>query len=292
MEHEYGNAQSSTVDAELELCLCQDVKLSEGVLSTVYIGPTGIFAVANSAPDPEDLYQALRELLGTARFRLYFSGKGLYEAHRGFVGGPLDDDGLTEQITNWAYSEPALWEPSRQEDFAHRLRRADGISRGQYTDEEGNVYILKKGEFYPASARSTEVMFYLTLFGGALGFHRFYMGKPFTGLLYLFTGGLFGLGWFVDLLSLFCGVLKDKRKCYFTPLQNPLKKLLALPLGIAFTAVLIFMQLSVYAGGLAVLNQSVSGQLKQADPAVADQLRQNLDGFIQSMKDMISDASA
>jgi hypothetical protein len=34
---------------------------------------------------------------------------------------------------------------------------------------------------------------------GALGFHRFYLGRIGTGLLWLFTGGLFGIGAFVDL---------------------------------------------------------------------------------------------
>jgi TM2 domain-containing membrane protein YozV len=39
-------------------------------------------------------------------------------------------------------------------------------------------------------------------FLGFFGVHRFYMGKIFTGLLYLFTGGLFLLGWLYDLYTL------------------------------------------------------------------------------------------
>ena len=42
----------------------------------------------------------------------------------------------------------------------------------------------------------------LLTFLGAFGIHRFYMGKIFTGILYLFTVGLFGLGILWDFLTL------------------------------------------------------------------------------------------
>jgi TM2 domain-containing membrane protein YozV len=42
----------------------------------------------------------------------------------------------------------------------------------------------------------------LLTFLGFFGFHRFYMGKVFTGLLYLFTAGLLGFGILYDFLTL------------------------------------------------------------------------------------------
>ncbi|MGB0597704.1 MAG: TM2 domain-containing protein [Rubripirellula sp.] len=42
----------------------------------------------------------------------------------------------------------------------------------------------------------------LLLFLGLFGVHRFYMGKYLTGLLYLCTGGLLGLGFAYDALTL------------------------------------------------------------------------------------------
>lgn len=42
----------------------------------------------------------------------------------------------------------------------------------------------------------------LLTFLGPLGIHRFYMGKVFTGILYLLTGGLVMLGVLYDYLTL------------------------------------------------------------------------------------------
>ena len=42
----------------------------------------------------------------------------------------------------------------------------------------------------------------LLTFLGLFGIHRFYMGKWLTGILYLLTGGLFGLGYLYDYWTL------------------------------------------------------------------------------------------
>lgn len=46
------------------------------------------------------------------------------------------------------------------------------------------------------------VSFFLCLFLGVFGVHKFYEGKVGMGVLYLFTAGLFGIGWFVDLITI------------------------------------------------------------------------------------------
>jgi TM2 domain-containing membrane protein YozV len=51
----------------------------------------------------------------------------------------------------------------------------------------------------------------LCLFLGVLGIHRFYVGKIGTGLLWLFTGGLFGIGYIVDLILIILGSFTDKQ---------------------------------------------------------------------------------
>ena len=42
----------------------------------------------------------------------------------------------------------------------------------------------------------------LLTFFGLFGIHRFYMGKVVTGIVCLLTGGLFGIGWLLDLWTL------------------------------------------------------------------------------------------
>jgi TM2 domain-containing membrane protein YozV len=46
------------------------------------------------------------------------------------------------------------------------------------------------------------VAWVLLTFLGVFGIHRFYLGKWFTGMLYLLTGGLFLIGYIYDLWTL------------------------------------------------------------------------------------------
>lgn len=52
--------------------------------------------------------------------------------------------------------------------------------------------------------KSKGVAYLLWLLGifGWLGFHRFYLGKWGTGILWIITFGLFGIGAFIDLFTL------------------------------------------------------------------------------------------
>lgn len=46
------------------------------------------------------------------------------------------------------------------------------------------------------------VDFFLCLFLGYFGVHKFYEGKIGIGIIYLFTLGLFGIGWVIDIFAI------------------------------------------------------------------------------------------
>lgn len=53
-----------------------------------------------------------------------------------------------------------------------------------------------------ARLRNKWVAFFLCVFLGYVGAHKFYEGRIGSGLLYLCTFGLFGFGWFFNSISL------------------------------------------------------------------------------------------
>lgn len=57
---------------------------------------------------------------------------------------------------------------------------------------------------------STTVEFFLCLFLGGAGVHRFYRKKYGTGILWLFTCGLFGIGWLYDCITILIRLIKEQ----------------------------------------------------------------------------------
>ena len=58
--------------------------------------------------------------------------------------------------------------------------------------------------------KSKWTAFFLCLFLGYLGVHRFYVGKSGTGIIWLLSAGLGGVGWFVDTVLILIGAFRDK----------------------------------------------------------------------------------
>ena len=50
--------------------------------------------------------------------------------------------------------------------------------------------------------KSSGTAYALWFFLGFLGIHKFYLSKPFMGIICALTFGLFGFGWFIDLFTI------------------------------------------------------------------------------------------
>ena len=70
------------------------------------------------------------------------------------------------------------------------------------TSSNINTNTNVNGAIFGMRPRNKWVAFLLCLFLGYLGAHKFYEGKGGMGILYIFTCGLFGIGWFIDCINL------------------------------------------------------------------------------------------
>ncbi|KAL0487772.1 TM2 domain-containing protein [Acrasis kona] len=64
--------------------------------------------------------------------------------------------------------------------------------------------------------KSMLVAYLLWFFLGFLGIHRFYLNRTFTGLLWLFTGGLLGFGLLID-ICLIPGMVNEENRNHASP---------------------------------------------------------------------------
>ncbi len=65
------------------------------------------------------------------------------------------------------------------------------------------------GYISTTSPHNKGVALILCIFFGVLGGHYFYVGRAGMGILYLFTAGLFGIGWIIDIVRIAAGSFKD-----------------------------------------------------------------------------------
>lgn len=99
------------------------------------------------------------------------------------------------------------------------------LARGAYIDhvtetvkkllngEEVEDYVAPAPEEAPGAEpkKNWLVTLLLSLFLGGIGAHRFYVGKIGTGIVWLLTGGCFGIGWIVDFVKILLGKFTDKQ---------------------------------------------------------------------------------
>ncbi|WP_084130268.1 TM2 domain-containing protein [Demequina sp. NBRC 110055] len=61
---------------------------------------------------------------------------------------------------------------------------------------------MSHGPVYVYSQKSLAVAYILWFLFGLFGIQHFYLGKIGRGILYLLTGGILTIGWWVDLFTL------------------------------------------------------------------------------------------
>jgi uncharacterized membrane protein YhaH (DUF805 family) len=86
---------------------------------------------------------------------------------------------------------------------------SDGVLNPSFAIKNGGEIEGNKRnqtETFEISQKSKGILIFLIFIFGGIGFHRFYVGKWITGLLYLFTGGFLYFGVIIDLIL----ILKNK----------------------------------------------------------------------------------
>jgi len=76
--------------------------------------------------------------------------------------------------------------------------------------QEKSPTVTAGNEETQVSEKKRLVALLLCLFLGTFGIHRFYVGKIGTGILYLLTVGILGIGAIVDCILILCGKFTDK----------------------------------------------------------------------------------
>lgn len=89
----------------------------------------------------------------------------------------------------------------------------DGAQFCPYCGADQNykeVYTRKKVDYNASKySRTLALIFACIGFVAIGGIHRFYVGKIGTGVIWLLTGGLFGLGTLIDVICIASGTFTD-----------------------------------------------------------------------------------
>lgn len=68
------------------------------------------------------------------------------------------------------------------------------------------IYVV----YYKEEKMEKTTALLITIFVGEFGIHRFMTGKIGTGIIWLLTGGCFGIGWILDIVKVANGSFEKK----------------------------------------------------------------------------------
>lgn len=226
--------------------MCSDCITTAGELSKVFFCTYGIYIVLDNLKFPiRQTYQMLKEILKTPYIYIYVPQAGIYDYYSDKFkdnAADLDED---ESYNQWLDGFVSVGADERYTDedlkrIEGRLKLNDAENRGSYVDSDGSIYLKKGGKFVEASDIDSDSVFFACVFFGCIGAHRFKLRKYMSGLWYIFSFGLLGTGWLLDLLILILGIQKDKYGCVLLPVSDVRSKLKYIPIGIVINAIYVF----------------------------------------------------
>ncbi len=106
-----------------------------------------------------------------------------------------------------AYQQPQQAYQQPQQAYQQPQQTYQQPYQQQYQPPVQPVYVNTVDNSRSHLSRAAAAL--LCFFFGAFGVHRFYAGKVGTGVLWLFTAGLFGIGAFIDFIIIICGGFTD-----------------------------------------------------------------------------------
>lgn len=79
-----------------------------------------------------------------------------------------------------------------------------------------NTEVIRTVRCIPTTKYNKNVALLLSIFLGIFGVDRFYLGYYTLGAMKLITGGLYSLGWYIDIFSIALGVVTPARGNEYT----------------------------------------------------------------------------
>ena len=226
MSHDYVLYSQENESADWVL---GDILTPFGIISQAFLGQGSICMVLDEQIPAKDFYSFIRESLHTVRVHLIVPGKGLYQAQSDTFQPLPPAEPLAELLEQLLFRSSPCYSPADLKRIRRSLIQLNAQTRGYHEASDGSLYVLRNGIFRKASPADTEQVMCLCLRVGFLGLHRFALGKWFSGLVFGLTCGVFLLGWFMDLLELFLGVMRDNHKRLLFPLKDVRSSLKQLP---------------------------------------------------------------
>lgn len=256
-----------------DLRRCFNISTNHGNLDVVYLGPGGVCVVLDRpVGDVRGLFYELRSYLSISRIQIYVRGIGRYDFLSGQYSFCQEEEAMLRSIAEFLVSEVRVLSSEDIDFLEDHLQRLNVYVSGRYVSESGVEYIRMGDVFKPLSGIDPDRFFLLTLFGGFLGFHRFRLGKIGSGFGYLLTGGLLGLGWLLDVISVLTGNVYDSKKRLVRKLSS-LKRVFWIPLGAVACLVYLFLYFRTLLG-IPFFNMVALEQILNNNPDLINLLKE------------------